>query len=164
MNLLAIQSLSTADLAYGILDLSRLQMAAAAHVALISPSRLAAVGAFSLYISVRQEALALGAVGQLYLLGIDVAAIHQGSDHLLGPMVAGGIIGVPEVVEIDLHLPKDLLEVLVVLGYKGLGSQSPGLGIDYYGSSMSIRAADEENLPAHLLASSDENIRRHISS
>jgi len=79
-------------------------------------------------------------------------------------MVAGGIIGVPEVVEIDLHLPKDLLEVLVVLGYKGLGSQSPGLGIDYYGSSMSIRAADEENLPAHLLASSDENIRRHISS
>jgi len=164
MNLLAIQSLSPADLAYGILDLSRLQMAAAAHVALITPSRLAAVGALSLYISVRQEALALGAVGQLDLLGIDMAPIHQGSDHLLSAMVAGGIVGVSEVVEIYLHLPEDLLEMLVVLGYKGLGSQPSGLGIDHYGSSMSIRAADEENLPAHLLASSDENIRRHISS
>jgi hypothetical protein len=79
-------------------------------------------------------------------------------------MVAGRIIGVPEVIEIDLHLPEDLLEVLVILGYKGFGSQSSGLGIDHYGSSMSIRAADEEDLPAHLLASSDENIRRYISS
>ena len=139
-------------------------MPAAAHVALIPPSRLAAVGALSLHISVRQEALALGAVGQLDLLGIDMAAIHQGSDHLLGAMVAGGIISVPEVVELDLHLPEDLLEVLVVLGYKGLGSQPPGLGIYHYGSPMGIRAADEEDLSPHLLASSDENIRRYISS
>jgi hypothetical protein len=139
-------------------------VAAAAHVALISPSRLAAVGALSLYISVWQETLALGAVGQLYLLGVDMASFHQGSNHLLGAMVAGGIIGVPEVVEIDLHIPEDLIEVLVILRYQGLGSQSSGLGIDHYGSSMSIRAADEENFSPHLLASSDEDVCRYISS
>jgi hypothetical protein len=89
---------------------------------------------------------------------------HQGPDYLLGAIMAGSIISVPEEVEIDAHAFEDLIKMLMVSGDERFGSDSLSLGIDHDGSSMGIRAAYEEHIFAHLLQSSNKDVRRYIGS
>jgi hypothetical protein len=164
MSLFAVLCPAAANLTDGILDLSRLQVATASHVALVSPGGLAAVGTLPFHISIRQEALAFGAIGKIDLPGIDVAVLHESFYHLFGAIVASRIVSIAKEVEINLHSLEDLIEVLVILDGQSLGGHSLSLGIDHDRGSMGIRAADEEHLFAHLSQSSDEDVRWYIGS
>jgi hypothetical protein len=139
-------------------------MTSAAHIAFIAPGCFAAVGAFALDVSVRKESLAFGTVCQLDLFRIDVALIHEDFYEFLRAIVAGRIVRVAKEIEVDAHALEDLVEVLVISGYECLRLYSLGLGINDDGRTVSIRAADEEHIPAHLPQSSYEDVRRYISS
>jgi len=164
MLLLAVFGFAAADLADCVLDLSRLQVAAAAHIALIAASVFAAVGTFTFNVPVRQEALACWAVGQLDLLGVDVAAFHKRQNHLLRASMTCGVVCVAEDVEIDAQSLEDLVEVLVIFGYESFWLDPLGFCIDHDGRSVGIGAADEENVATHLSQGSNVDVRRHISS
>jgi hypothetical protein len=139
-------------------------MATASHVALVAPSGLSAVGALSFYISIRQEAITFGTEGQLDLFGINVATVHEDTYHFLRAIVTGRIVSVSEEIEIDAHTFEDLVKMLVVSGDERFGSHSQAFGIYYNGSSMGVRATYEEHIFAHLLQSSNKDVRRYIGS
>ena len=164
MNLPSVLSFSATDLADSVFYLAWLQVAAAAHVALVASRRLSTVGTFTLHVSVRQETLALGTVGQLDLAWIDISAIHEGLDHLLGAVVTGSVVSVSEEVEIYAHPFEDLIKMLVISGHQGLRRHSLGLGIDNDWCPVGIRAAYEEHLFIQFLQSSNEDVRRYIGS
>jgi len=147
-----------ADLADRLGYLPRLQVAAAPLVALVPPGGGAAVGADPLDVSVGEESVAGGAVGQLDLPGVDVPLLHQGLDDRLGSAVVGGVVGVPEVVELHPHPVKDLVEVVVVPGHQLRRRRPPLLGVDDDGRPVGVGAADEEGGLSHLLQPPDEYV------
>lgn len=78
MGLLFVLGFAAADLADSVLDLSRLQVAAAALIALVASGGDPAVRADALYISVGEETRTLGTIGQFDLSGIDVSIFQEG--------------------------------------------------------------------------------------
>ena len=164
MDLLSVLGLSAADLAHGVLDLSGLQVAAAALVTLVAPCGDAAVWADALYVPVGQESVAHRAVGQLDLFGVDVAFLHQGFHNLLSPVVTFRIVCVAEEVELHVHTLEDLVEVGVVLGHQLLWRGTLSLGVDNNWRSMGIGAADEKDVLAHLSHASYEDVRWYVGS
>ena len=162
MDLLSILSFAAADLAYSILDLSRLQVAPAALVALVAPSRDAAVRADAFYISIGEESRTSGAIGQFDLSGIDVSVLEQGRYDLLGPMVAFRVVSIAEEIEVHVHILKYLIEVSMIFGHQLLRRDPRRLSIDNNWSSVCISAANEQHISAHLSLAPDENVRRHI--
>ena len=150
MNLFAVLGFAATDLADGVLNLTRLQMAAAAHIALIAASGFSAIRTFPFHISVRQIAFAFRTVGQLYLLRIDIAAVHEALYHFLRAIMAGLVVRISKEIKIDAHSFKDFIKVLVVLGRQRFRSHSLGFGVDHDGSPVGVRTAYEQHNFSHF--------------
>jgi hypothetical protein len=162
MDLLSILSFAAADLAYSILDLSGLQVAATSLIALVPPGGYSAVRADAFYISIGEESGTSRAIGQFDLSGIDVSVLEQGRYDLLGPMVAFRVVSIAEEIEVHVHILKYLIEVSMIFGHQLLGRDPRRLSIDNNWSSVCISAANEQHISAHLSQAPDENVRRHI--
>ena len=70
----------------------------------------------------------------------------------------GGVVVVPEVVELHPHPAKDLVEVVVVPGHQLRRRRPPLLGVDDDGRPVGVGAADEVGGLSHLLQPPDEYV------
>lgn len=150
----------TGDRRLGVLDLTGFEVALAPLVALVTAGVRAAVRAGSLDVPVREELVVDGVVRDHDLLLVEMTALVEVADELLGHLRVRLVVGVPVVVELDVELRERRGVLLVPVERELLGGDPFLLGVDCDGGPVHIRAGDERG----LLTESFERAPVHVAA
>jgi len=113
------------DRRFGVLDLAGFEVALAPLVALVAAGVCTAVGAGPLDVPVREELVVDGVVRDHDLLLVEVAALVEVTDELLGHRRVRLVVGVAVVVELDVELRERRGVLLVPVERELLGETPP---------------------------------------